>query len=224
MIRGLIFDLDGVLFDSHPVHRKAWRGVLQKAGKHASEDELDFIMNGATREEILHHFFGPLTSEQIATYTQQKETFVQNDEHQVQTIAGVEAFLDLVESAKLPKAVATSASKARAERILEKHGMTTRFSAVITSDDVHKGKTDPAIFLRSAEKLGLAAPDVLVFEDAAPAIRSVKNIGMKCIGIATATRRPLLLGAGADLVFADFRELRLSDVMRLSKPLGVDSF
>ena len=215
MIRGLIFDLDGVLFDSHPVHRKAWREVLQKAGKDTSDDELDFIMSGATREEIFHHFFGPLTSKQIATYTQQKDAIVRNEEHQVRTIAGVEAFLDLVESADLPKAVATSASKARAKRILEKHGMATRFSAVITGDDVRKGKTDPAIFLRSAEKLGLETRDVLVFEDAAPAIRSVKNIGMKCIGIATAARRPLLLGAGADLVFTDFRELRLCDVMRL---------
>ena len=215
MIRGLIFDLDGVLFDSHPVHRKAWREVLQKAGKETSDDELDFIMSGATREEIFQHFFGPLTSEQIATYTRQKDAIVRNEEHQVPTIAGVEAFLDLVESADLPKAVATSASEARAKRILEKHGMATRFSAVITGDDVRKGKTDPAIFLRSAEKLGLETRDVLVFEDAAPAIRSVKNIGMKCIGIATAARRPLLLGAGADLVFTDFRELRLCDVMRL---------
>jgi beta-phosphoglucomutase len=215
MIRGLIFDLDGVLFDSHPVHRKAWRGVLQKAGKDASDDELDFIMSGATREEIFQHFFGPLTPAQIATYARQKDAIVRNEEHQVRTIAGVEAFLDLVESADLPKAIATSASKARAKRILEKHGMATRFRAVITGDDVRKGKTDPAIFLRSAEKLGLEASEVLVFEDAAPAIRSVKNIGMKCIGIATAARRPLLFGAGADLVFADFREVRLCDVMRL---------
>lgn len=218
MIPGLIFDLDGVLFDSHPVHRQAWRGVLQNAGKNASDDELDFIMSGATREEIFHHFLGPLSSEQIATYAQQKDTIVRNEEHQVRTVPGIEAFLDMVESAHFPKAVATSASKVRANRILEKHGMAARFNAVITSDDVRKGKTDPAIFLRSAESLGVKASDVVVFEDAAPAVRSVKKVGMKCIGIATAARRPLLMDAGADLVFADFIEIRLSDVMRLFQP------
>jgi beta-phosphoglucomutase len=215
MARGLIFDLDGVIFDSHPVHRKAWRGLLQKAGRQTSDDELDFIMDGATREELLHHFLGPLSPKEIASYARLKEAMFQNEEHHLQMIGGLEAFLDLVEIARLPKVVATSASRSRARRILEQHKLTARFAAVITGDDVRKGKSDPAIFLRSAEELGLRAADVLVFEDAVPAIRSVKSIGMKCIGVAAGTRRIQLLEAGADRVISDFGQLHLPDVMQL---------
>jgi HAD superfamily hydrolase (TIGR01509 family) len=218
MARGLIFDLDGVIFDSHPVHRKAWRGLLQKAGRQLSDDELDFIMDGATREELLHHFFGPLNSQQIASYARLKETMFQNEERHLQMIGGLEGFLDLVEGACLPKVVATSASRSRARRILEQHKLTARFTAVITGDDVCKGKSDPAIFVRGAEELGLRAADVLVFEDAVPAIRSVKSIGMKCIGVASGNRSIQLLEAGADRVITDFRQLHLTDVMDLFQP------
>ena len=121
----------------------------------------------------------------------------------------------MVESANLPKVVATSASKTRARRLLEKHRLTPRFAAVITGDDVRRGKSDPAIFVRSAQELGRRPSETLVFEDAVPAIRSVKRIGMKCVGIATGARRLQLLEAGADLVVADFTQLRLPDVMRL---------
>ena len=212
---GLIFDLDGVLFDSHPIHRKAWADLLQKASRSASDDELDFIMDGATREEILFHFLGQLCPEQVAWYTKQKEIMFQSEEDQLRTTSGLEAFLDVVESANLPKVVATSASKTRARRLLEKHRLTPRFAAVITGDDVCIGKSDPAIFVRSAQELGLRPSEILVFEDAVPAIRSVKQIGMKCVGIATGARKVQLLEAGADLVVTDFTQLRLPDVMRL---------
>jgi beta-phosphoglucomutase-like phosphatase (HAD superfamily) len=59
MCIAFIFDMDGVLFDSHPVHRIAWREPLREAGKKVSEAELDFILEGTTRDEILRHFLGP---------------------------------------------------------------------------------------------------------------------------------------------------------------------
>jgi beta-phosphoglucomutase-like phosphatase (HAD superfamily) len=64
-----ILDLDGVLFDSHPLHRIAWRELLREAGKEVFDAELDFIMDGATRDETLRHFLGPLSPEQIAHYS-----------------------------------------------------------------------------------------------------------------------------------------------------------
>jgi HAD superfamily hydrolase (TIGR01509 family) len=207
--------LDGVLFDSHPVHRKAWRELLNKAGRPASDDELNFIMDGATREEIMVHFLGPLAPEQVTSYTKLKESMFQSEEDQLQTTHGLETFLDLIESANLPKVVATSASRTRAMRILEKHKLTPRFAAVITGDDVRRGKSDPAIFVRSAKELGLRPSEILVFEDAVPAIRCVKRIGMKCVGIATEARRSQLVDAGADRVVTDFSQLHLSDVMQL---------
>ena len=213
-----VFDVDGVLFDSHPVHRLAWREILREAGKEVSEAELDFILEGTTRNEILCHFLGPLSPEQITHYATQKDAIFQQKEDRVQTVAGIEEFLDHVEAASIPMAVASSGSKARVERMLGKHGLSRRFAVVLTSDDVGVGKESPAIFLRAAEELHVRPCDVLVLEDAVRAVEVAKKAGMKCIGIAAGTRGSKLAKAGADLVLPDFTHLRLSDLFELFQP------
>jgi HAD superfamily hydrolase (TIGR01509 family) len=206
MTLGMVFDLDGVLFDSHPIHKKVWRELLQSLGRVVSDEELDFILDGAKRDEILHHFLGPLNREQVESYAKQKEFLLRNEEENLKTIDGLECFLELVESAGIPKVVATSASKPRAKRMLDRCQLTERFSAIVTGDDVSNGKSDPTIFLQCAEKLGAAPRHVLVFEDAVPAIKAAKSIGMKCVGLGKGARQSQLRKAGADLVVPDFME------------------
>src|ERR1022692_3180021 len=58
MFRGVIFDLDGVIVDSHPLHKRAWRSFLAYVGKEVTESELEFILEGRPRREILIYFFG----------------------------------------------------------------------------------------------------------------------------------------------------------------------
>jgi len=212
---GLVFDMDGVLFDSHPLHRSAWRELLREAGKDVSEAELEFVLEGATREEILHHFLGPLTPQQAALYARKKEAIFRREEDRVQTIEGLEGFLDLIESASIPMAVASSASRLRVTRMLKSHALADRFAAVLTGDDVPDGKSNPAIFLRAAEQLRARASEVLVFEDAITAVKVVKQIGMKCIGIAAGNRGTGLVEAGADLVVPNYRHLELSEIIGL---------
>ena len=215
MAIGLIFDMDGVLFDSHPLHRKVWQQLLESVGRKVSGEELDFIMDGARSVEILQHFLGPLSPEQIAAYAARKSVIFRTQEEYLQTTEGLEAFLDCAETASIPKAVATSASNGRARRMLERHRLTGRFSTIVTGDDVPTGKSDPAIFLRSAEELRVAPGNLVVIEDAVPAIKAAKSVGMKCVGIATGARRSQLLQAGADFVVPDFRPLGMSDVFGL---------
>jgi len=211
----LVFDMDGVLFDSHPVHRSAWRELLRGAGKEVSDVELEFVLEGATREEILQHFLGPLTPQQAALYARQKEAIFRQEEDRVQAIEGLDVFLDLLDSASIPMAVATSASRIRTTRMLKSHALADRFAAVLTGDDVPGGKSNPAIFLRAAEQLRARACEVLVLEDAITAVKVVKQIGMKCIGIAAGNRGTGLAKAGADLVVPNFMHLELSDVIGL---------
>ncbi len=211
----LVFDMDGVLFDSHPVHRSAWRELLRGAGREVSDVDLEFVLEGATREEILHHFLGPLTPHQATLYAGQKEAIFRQEEDRVQPIEGLEEFLNLVESASIPMAVATSASRIRTTRMLENHALTDRFAAVLTGDDVPGGKSNPAIYLRAAEKLQARACEVLVLEDAITAVKVVKGIGMKCIGIAAGNRATGLAMAGADLVVPNFTHLELADIIGL---------
>src|ERR1700758_3891223 len=73
MIRGVVFDMDGVLIDSHPVHRSAWRKFLTSIGRRTTDTELEFILDGRKREEILRYFLGDLPPEQIEEYGIRKD-------------------------------------------------------------------------------------------------------------------------------------------------------
>jgi len=75
MIEGVVFDMDGVLIDSHPVHRIAWSKFLATVGKSVSEEGLGFILAGRRREEILRHFLGDLPEiEPVRCHEQHDET------------------------------------------------------------------------------------------------------------------------------------------------------
>jgi beta-phosphoglucomutase-like phosphatase (HAD superfamily) len=73
MLRGVVFDMDGVIIDSHPAHRLAWKAFLESVGRETRDEELDFILDGYKRAEILEHFLGKLAPEQIAEYGNRKD-------------------------------------------------------------------------------------------------------------------------------------------------------
>ncbi len=130
-------------------------------------------------------------------------------------VAGVVEFLDTLQTAGIPMAVATSASSTRAYDILKHLGILERFKAVVTGNDVEKGKPDPAIFLRAAEHLRLDPPNALVVEDAVSGVKAAKSAGMKCLGIASDGRSEKLREAGADCVIPDYRNIGLQEVRDL---------
>ena len=212
MLKGIIFDLDGVIVDSHPAHKKAWRATLQSLGRNVSEQELEFVVEGHKREEILRHFMGELREEQVREYGRLKDEFFSEVAHEVTAIPGAVEFIEKVSSEGLVLAIGTSAARKRAEETLNAFQLKSHFRAVVTGDDVSEGKPDPAVFQIAAVGLKLAARDVLVCEDAVPGVQAAKSAGMKCLAIAANGRKALLERAGADVVVEDFRRVRLEEL------------
>lgn len=215
MLAGVIFDFDGVIADSHPVHIKAWKELLHSQGKAVSDAELSFVREGAKREEILRHFLGELTSEQVAIYGAEKEQLFQARASEVKLVPGFGEFLTQLEAIGLPSAVATSGSRTRIEHSLETFNLRDRFRAVVTGNEVGRGKPDPALFLLAAQALQIEPNHLVVFEDAAAGVLAAKNAGMRCVGIAANGRKSILKDAGADAVMNDFTYVNLGDVRRL---------
>jgi len=139
MIEGIVFDMDGVLIDSHPVHRVAWSRFLATFGKSISDEGLGFILAGRRREEILRHFLGDLPESKIAEYGHQKDLFFEENFHDVKLIPGVRDFLVTLEAAGLEAGIATSASSARTWGTLRRLELDRKFAAVVTGDDVDAG-------------------------------------------------------------------------------------
>lgn len=215
MLRAVIFDLDGVIVDSHPAHLQAWKLFLHSLDKSVSDGDLQFVLEGYKREVILRHFLGELSPDEVKHYGAKKDALFRDSLEDVKTLPGFAGFFDSLQTAGLPVALASSASRWRAEYVLNRLGLVHAFRAIVTGDDVARGKPDPAIFQAAARGLGADPGDILVCEDAVSGVEAAKRAGMKCLAIATNGRRALLEEAGADLIVGDFREADLHDLRAL---------
>ena len=204
MLEGIIFDMDGVLIDSHPVHRHSWRTFLTTLGKKISDDELEFILEGRRREEILRHFLGELPPETIAESGRRKDRIFRENFDKVQLMPGIEGFLENLVSAGLKRGVATSASSLRTRETLRRLKLNGVFSAVVTGDDVGAGKPDPAVYSIAAKRMNCLPANLLVLEDAACGVRAARAAGMQCVGFASNGRAEELRQAGAEYILRDF--------------------
>jgi HAD superfamily hydrolase (TIGR01509 family) len=215
VLKGVIFDMDGVLVDSHPVHMRAWRRCLASIGKTVSEQEMEFILEGRRREEILRRFLGELSDDQIQNYGQQKEELFREESKTIGTIPGVREFLDDLETALIPMAVASCGGRRRVHYLLNRLELRQYFSVIVTGDDVAEGKPAPAIFQKTAAVLKIPAKDLLVVEDSVSGVHAAKAAGMKCLGIAAPPRSPALFDAGVDFVLPDFLRPFASEIERI---------
>jgi beta-phosphoglucomutase len=212
MLRGVVFDMDGVVIDSHPAHRAAWKSFLESVGRSASDTELDFILDGRKREEILEYFLGKLDSEQIAEYGRRKDELLRSHGSRLEPMIGVVEFLDHLCDSGVRMALATSASRRRACGTLEELGLAHYFETIVTGDDVAAGKPDPAIYRLAAARMQEEPDRLLAVEDAVSGVKAARGAGMRCIGVAHNGRADSLHLAGANPIIENFRTLSLAQL------------
>jgi beta-phosphoglucomutase len=215
MLRAVIFDMDGVIVDSHPAHKKAWQKFLELQNRSVCSQDLNFIMEGRKRDEILRHFLGELSDEQLLILGHQKEQIFREEAVDVKPIEGLGDFLQKLSGAEIRLAVASSGSSRRVNDILNSLGLIRYFQAVVTGDQVNHGKPDPAIFRLACDRIGVQPSEALVFEDSVSGVQAAKSAGMRCIGVATNGIIPILLEAGADNIISDFSGVTFDQLQSL---------
>ena len=211
-LQAVIFDMDGVIVDSHPAHRKAWRQFLRTLGREVSNGELNFILDGRKRADILRHFLGELSETEIVDYGKRKDDFFQHSSFEVKPLPGVIEFLDQLRAGGIATAVATSASESRTRSTLNRLHLTERFNIIVTGSDVVRGKPDPAIYCRACQLLNVRPENALAIEDAASGIQAARAANLTCIGVAGRDRSEMLTISGADYVLENFIGLSLADL------------
>jgi len=220
MFRGVIFDLDGVIVDSHPLHKQAWRTFLASVGKEASESDLDFILEGRRRRDILIHFLGELSDSEVQEYGNKKDEFFRQACAALNPVAGSVECVKALHQSGFRLAVATSASRARALWTLQQLNLLHYFEVVVTGDDVGQSKPDPAIYRLAAQRLSLSPDGLLAVEDSVGGVHAAKLAGLRCIGIAVGQNVCSLIEAGADRVFPNLAEVSMSDLEAMAAAGG----
>ena len=182
---GLIFDLDGVIIDSMPFHRRAWQRYLEVTGI-GSGDSLDF-MHGQRNEEIVRGLLGPEADlATVIAHGAAKEQMYRDmlrdrlDEH---LVPGIAEWLEHVSGA--PIALATNAERANVDFVLEGGKLRPYFEAIVDGSQVEKAKPAPDVYLRAAELLKIAPRNCVVFEDSPVGVAAAVAAGMRVVGVLT---------------------------------------
>ena len=164
--RAVVFDMDGLMFNSEDIYTMVGTELMGRRG-HEFTPELKRAMMGLPPQRAFETMIEwyDLDDDWEAMGEESNAIFAALVEDHLDTMPGLLALLDALEAAKRPKAIATSSVRELAEACLSQFDLLSRFSFVLTAEDITHGKPHPEIYLTAAARLGLMAHDLLVLED-----------------------------------------------------------
>jgi HAD superfamily hydrolase (TIGR01509 family) len=180
--KGVIFDCDGTLVDSMPMHFEAWCEALARFGAaNIFKEDVFYAMGGRPTKDIvveLNAEYG-LRLDPLAVAMAKRDAFLRG----LKRVEIIEEVVDYARSlrGKMPMAVATGGTRLVIEKTLLHAGISELFDEVITADEVPIGKPSPAVYFEAALRLGIAPELCLAFEDAPAGILSAQAAGMQVV-------------------------------------------
>jgi len=212
----VLWDMDGVLVDTEPFHWQAWKELSQQESLSMRYEDFRRTF-GWRNEEILRDLLGPdVPVQRIRELGDRKEALYRKVVRgQVKPLPGAMALLQALQEAGFKQAVASSAPRANVELILKELAIEGYFDAVLCDRDVERGKPDPQVFLRAAERVGAPSSRCLVIEDAVMGVQAAKRAGMACLAVTTT--HPAEALREVDRVVASLAEVTVEDVRKALK-------
>jgi HAD superfamily hydrolase (TIGR01509 family) len=180
-IGAVIFDMDGLMLDTEPVYRMAWQRACADCG-YELPDALHSRLLGlktADAEQLLSQEFGRKFSVDNFRSLRREYEPAAFRSYGLRKKTGLDELLTFLASRRIPKAVATSATRERAVPLLKAAWLLEQFDALVTGDEVSNGKPSPDLFVLAARRLGIAETSCLVLEDADAGIIAGHNAGMQ---------------------------------------------
>lgn len=201
----LLFDIDGTLADTDPLHLEAFNRTFAPYGHHFSQERFALELQGKANEAIARRFVPELPpGQQLAVMAGKEALFRDLARTQIHAVPGLFALLDLADASGLPMAAVTNAPRANADLILNGLGIRDRFGAIVIGDELAHGKPHPLPYLEGLRLLGADARLSVAFEDSRTGIASATAAGLKTIGMRTSLAHLDLVAAGATLSAAGY--------------------
>ncbi len=182
----VIFDMDGVLIDSEPLHFAVLSDLLARADDTLTRKEYEQFI-GTTSEAtfstlIARHGLAGTVDEYIARYDAMLLRVLQQPRAPA---PGVTALIARLRQLEKRLAVASSSRRAWVDATIQSLGLADVFDVVVTGDDVEHGKPDPAIYLLTAQRLGVAPEQCVAIEDSPNGVESARLASMTVLGVRT---------------------------------------
>ncbi len=212
IIRGVVFDLDGLLFDTEALFFRVASEMLRDRGKVFTVEIMRAMIGRQPAESgLAFKTMAGLDDAPEALMAEAKRRFEALIDTAVRPMPGLIALLAHLERLDLPLAVGTSSGREYAERLLRNHRLRDRFAAVLCREDVARHKPDPEIYRTAAERLGAEPASVLVLEDTPTGLAGAKAAGTFAVGV------PHDHSPASDLAAADLIVASLDDPALLAR-------
>jgi HAD superfamily hydrolase (TIGR01509 family) len=216
MFQAVIFDMDGVLIDSEPLHFKVDELVLRQLqideGKHYLERFVGYTNPAMWKIIRDEHQIENSIDDLIDLQMRIKLDYL--DKSKYAAIDGVLDLLKNLRAKKIPLAIASSSPRVFIEAVVEKIQVSDYFNTWISGEEVQESKPAPDVFLKAAELLGVQPMNCLVIEDSKSGTIAAKSAGMKCVGYKNPNSGNQDLSC-ADLIVGDFNEISLTTLENL---------
>jgi beta-phosphoglucomutase family hydrolase len=187
-IRGLIFDCDGTLADTMPLHWIAWRAVLDRYRLHFTEERF-YALGGVPSRDILKMLGQEqgVPIDHIAVAHEKESEYLPL----ISQVEPVNSVVRIVREhhGKLPMAVATGGTRKVITQVLDRLGLLPMFDALVTSEDVTRQKPAPDIFLEAARRIGVAPEHCRAYEDTNLGLQAIRAAGMEAVDVRTLITR-----------------------------------
>lgn len=211
-LKGIIFDLDGVLVDTVPAHFRAWQRMFTEYGYSFDFSDYRELVDGRPRFDGARAVMINHSDAEVREAAGRKNDYYREMIRRGEFVV-FDAAVRLVDQCQARGyALATASSSVNVSDVLKEAGILHAFSAVIGGDDVANGKPAPDIFLAAARRLEIGAHECVVIEDSLFGVRAAKAGGFKCVGLSSNA------GVGvreADLMFLSLDQITIEDLEAL---------
>jgi len=212
-MKAAIFDLDGVIVNTVPLHFKAWQRMFAEYGKEFDFEDYKEKVDGILRIDGARAILTDIDEAELKKAADKKQVYFLeylNSEE----ISVYNDTVDLVKTLKKEKIKRSVISSSKnCLPILKKVNLVELFDVILTGNDVTKGKPDPQVFFMAAKKMSVEPGSCVVFEDAVLGVEAGKRAGMKCVGVDRHGNPERL--KKADLVVGDLGEVTVEKIKDL---------
>lgn len=214
-LKGLLFDLDGTLAATDPLHHATFTEFLAPHGILVDDDVYRSTILGKLNRQIFMTFLPGITVEQADAMGEAKEAMFRERHVKIEPLPGLVDLMTAAHQQDIRIGVVTNAPMANALHVLRAIKLIDRIETIVSSDELGIGKPDPTPYLEGLRRFGLAAHEAVAFEDSSSGLTAAVRAGLPTVGITTTLKPAELKGLGAAMTVPDYADLRLADLAAL---------
>jgi HAD superfamily hydrolase (TIGR01509 family) len=209
MLTAILFDLDGTLVNTDPIHFLAWQKMLSRYGMDIDEVFYKSRISGGLNPEILADILPQLSPQEAEDFADEKEAMFREMALKLEPIKGFPQVIAWSHNHNLKLALVTNAPRANTFFMLEVLGLEDTFDLIVLAEDEAAAKPDPTPYRVAVQRLGVKIENAVVLEDSPAGIRSATGAGLRTIAVASTQDPQILLELGSFMAIHDFNDLQL---------------